>query len=82
MHCLAVCINWAVNDYNNLRPYYKHKYLTPYEAYFNIPLGFDVRKRTLVAMKARVASHKNSKCIQCQGFRKGKKCGSHKACAI
>ncbi len=78
---LVTFLNWAVHDYNNLRPHYKHKYLTPNEAYFNIPLGFDVRKRTLGAIKARVAAHKESKCIQCRAYRKGKKCGSDAACA-
>lgn len=77
---LVAYLNWAVNDYNSQRPHYKHKYLTPHEAYFNIPLGFEPRKRTLDAIKARVAGHKNAKCIQCKAFRQKKACGKKGEC--
>jgi len=37
-------LKWAVDDYNTIRPHYKHRPRTPYEVYFNVPLGFDVKK--------------------------------------
>lgn len=35
---------WAVHDYNDLRPHYRHRPKTPSEVYYNKLLGFDVRK--------------------------------------
>lgn len=60
-------LKWAVEDYNVMRPHYKHKPRTPYEVYFDIPLGFDVRKRVKKAINKRVKNNKCSKCIQCRG---------------
>ncbi len=68
IEALSKYLEWVVMDYNTLRPHYKHRPLTPHEVYFNIPLNFDIRKRTRNAMKKRVMENKNSKCIQCQGF--------------
>jgi hypothetical protein len=39
---LSDFLDWAVNDYNTLRPHYKHAPRTPYEVYFDVPLGFDL----------------------------------------
>ncbi|MDP3557665.1 MAG: integrase core domain-containing protein [Bacteroidota bacterium] len=58
-------LKWAVNDYNVLRPHYKHRPRTPQEVYFNTALGFDVRKRVKAAIKKRVKANKCAKCIQC-----------------
>lgn len=59
-------LEWVVMDYNTLRPHYKHRPRTPHEVYFNIPLGFDIRKRVRNAMKKRVKSNKCAQCIQCK----------------
>ena len=69
-------LEWAVMDYNTLRPHYKHKPRTPHEVYFNIPLWFDLRKRTKKAMKDRVKRNKFGKCTQCADFRSKKECSS------
>lgn len=42
---LSAYLKWAVQDYNELRPHYKHRPKTPYEVYFDIPLNFNLRKR-------------------------------------
>lgn len=60
-------LKWVVEDYNELRPHYKHRPRTPYEVYFDIPLNFDVRKRVKQAIKTRVKNNKCSKCVQCTG---------------
>lgn len=60
-------LKWAVEDYNKIRPHYKHKPRTPYEVYFDIPLGFDIRKRIKKAIAKRVKNNKCSACIQCRG---------------
>lgn len=67
-------LKWAVNDYNKIRPHYKHKHLTPYEAYFNIPLKFDVRTRVKQAIVDRVKTNKCVGCVQCSGCNFKKKC--------
>ena len=59
-------IKWAVNDYNVLRPHYKHRPKTPHEVYFNIELSFDVKMRAKQAVKKRVKKNKCAKCIQCR----------------
>jgi len=61
-------LNWDVMDYNTLRPHYKHRPRTPHEVYFDIPLGFDIRKRMRKAMKERVKKNKCAECIQCKDF--------------
>jgi hypothetical protein len=62
-------LNWVVEDYNKVRPHYKHRPRTPFEVYFDIPLDFDVRKRVKEAITKRVKNNKCSKCIQCKGCR-------------
>jgi transposase InsO family protein len=61
-------LKWAVEDYNKVRPHYKHKPRTPYEAYFDIPLDFDLRKRTKNAVQKRIKAHKCTGCMQCTAF--------------
>lgn len=65
-------LKWAVNDYNVVRPHYKHRPRTPQEVYFSIALDFDIRKRVKEAIKKRVKANKCSKCIQCSGGCKAK----------
>lgn len=60
-------LKWAVKDYNECRPHNKHRPRTPYEVYFDIPLGFDERKRVKAAIKRRVRNNKNTQCAQCTG---------------
>jgi len=67
MAALRNYLKWVVEDYNELRPHYKHQPRTPYEVYFEIPLNFDVRKRVKQAIKTRVKNNKCSKCVQCTG---------------
>lgn len=67
MKALSNYLKWAVNDYNEVRPHYKHRPRTPYEVYFNIPLGFNERKRVKAAIKKRVKNNKNTPCAQCRG---------------
>ena len=69
-------LKWAVNDYNKVRPHYKHRPRTPEEVYFNTALGFDIRKRVKAAIKERV---KNNKCANCQQC--GKCCTKNKPLA-
>lgn len=61
-------LDWAVMDYNILRPHNKHKPRTPDEVYFNRPLDFDIRKRVKDAIKKRVEINKCSNCKDCAGF--------------
>jgi len=65
-------LKWAVNDYNRVRPHYKHRPRTPEEVYFNTPLGFDIRKRVKGAIKARVKNNSCANCMQCSGSCKAK----------
>jgi putative transposase len=58
-------LKWAVEDYNIVRPHYKHRPRTPYEVYFDIPLGFDLRNRVKKAITERVKNNKCSSCMQC-----------------
>lgn len=60
-------MKWVVEDYNKVRPHYKHRPRTPYEVYFDIPLNFDIRKRIKEAISLRVKNNKCAKCIQCTG---------------
>ncbi|MBK6522817.1 MAG: transposase [Sphingobacteriaceae bacterium] len=69
IRALNLYLKWVVEDYNKLRPHYKHRPRTPYEVYFNIPLDFDIRKRVKSAMAKRVKNNKCSKCVQCTGCR-------------
>lgn len=63
-------LEWAVMDYNVLRPHYRHRPRTPHEVYFNQPLGFDIRSRMKEAIQARITSNKCAQCIQCRGAKK------------
>ena len=63
---------WAVNDYNELRPHYKHQPRTPYEVYYNIPLNFDLKARMKTAMKKRIQTNLNGKCTICRCKKTGK----------
>jgi hypothetical protein len=67
LEALSSYLDWAVHDYNVLRPHYKHRPRTPKEVYFNTPLGFDIRKRVKKAIADRVRSNKCAKCTECQG---------------
>lgn len=60
-------LKWVVDDYNKIRPHYKHRPRTPYEVYFDIPLGFDITKRVKEAITKRIKNNKCSACIQCKG---------------
>ena len=86
MRSLKKFLEWAVNDYNKMRPHYKFRPRTPYEMYFDIPLNFDVKKRTKEAVQSRVKKNKCVKCIQCKDAfkpRKGSKtCSSKGNCNI
>ncbi|HTA81478.1 MAG TPA: integrase core domain-containing protein [Bacteroidia bacterium] len=59
-------IVWAVEDYNEKRPHFKHKPLTPKEVYFGHKLQLDHEKRMQNAKKTRVRNNKCSKCNRCQ----------------
>ena len=72
---LTKFIKWAVNDYNVLRPHYKHRPRTPNEVYFKIELPFDVKMRAKQAVKSRVKKNKCAKCIQCKSSNKSS-CGN------
>ena len=65
-------LDWSVNDYNEIRPHYKHKPRTPHEVYFNIPLNFDVKERMKLAMLSRIQTNLKGKCIQCRCKKTGK----------
>ncbi|MBK7817915.1 MAG: DDE-type integrase/transposase/recombinase [Sphingobacteriaceae bacterium] len=69
IRALHTYLKWVVEDYNKVRPHYKHRPRTPFEVYFNMPLDFDVRKRIKSAISKRVKNNKCSKCIQCTGCR-------------
>lgn len=77
---LKTYLDWAVMDYNVLRPHYKHRPRTPYEVYFNKPLGFDIQKRVKNAIQSRVQNNKCTKCIQCRGARLNKTCSVKGKC--
>lgn len=65
-------LKWVVEDYNEARPHYKHGPRTPYEVYFDIPLGFDIRKRVKQAIQQRIKNNKCAACTQCAGGCKNK----------
>ncbi|MCU7552859.1 DDE-type integrase/transposase/recombinase [Chitinophagaceae bacterium LB-8] len=58
-------LEWAVYDYNVLRPHYKHSPKTPHEVYFGIPLKFDVKERMKSAGKIRIQKNKELRCNAC-----------------
>jgi putative transposase len=74
---LSEFLDWAVNDYNTLRPHYKHAPKTPYEVYFDKPLGFNLKNRRKKAIQDRIKNNLNSKCIQCRkGIKQVDCCGN------
>ncbi len=73
-------LEWAVSDYNDIRPHYKHAPKTPREVYFNLKLGFNENNRRKKAVKDRVKNNKCAKCIQCNGRFKNKACSTKGKC--
>lgn len=73
-------LEWAVMDYNTLRPHCAHRPRTPHEVYFDIPLDFDIRIRMKESMRKRVHHNKNVKCMQCTTFKQQINC--EKPCEI
>jgi putative transposase len=67
-------LDWAVMDYNTLRPHCRHRPRTPNEVYFDIPLDFDIRTRMKESMRKRVVHNKNVKCLSCKTFKEQSNC--------
>jgi putative transposase len=63
---LAKFLNEAVHDYNYQRPHYKHFPKTPAEAYFDITLKLDVRKRISKTVRQRVKNNLATACTACK----------------
>lgn len=61
-------LQWVKEDYNVVRPHYKHRPRTPHEVYFGKKLGFDLKKRIKDAIAKRIQNNKCAKCMQCTGF--------------
>jgi hypothetical protein len=59
-------IAWAVKDYNEKRPHYRHSPLTPKEVYLGHKIGFDHDNKVMNAVKMRIDGNKCSKCNECQ----------------
>lgn len=55
----------AVEDYNCLRPHYKHASRTPHEVYYGLDLNFDVKERMKKAAKKRMDANRHSSCKTC-----------------
>jgi hypothetical protein len=68
LRAIDIYLRWAVNDYNAVRPHYKHRPRTPEEVYFGRKLDFDIRERVTTAISERVEANKKTKCIQCTGL--------------
>ncbi|CAN5527225.1 hypothetical protein BH10BAC1_BH10BAC1_19540 [soil metagenome] len=68
---LAIFLEWAVYDYNQIRPHYALAPKTPYEVYFNLKLGFNLVNRRKKAVQDRIKNNLNAKCKECKGSRKG-----------
>jgi hypothetical protein len=60
-------LEWAVYDYNVLRPHYSHLPKTPREVYFGKALNFDIKERIRSAGKKRVQKNKSLPCNACAG---------------
>ena len=73
-------LDWAVEDYNAIRPHYKHAPKTPKEVYFNLKLGFNLKKRRKKAVQDRIQNNKCAKCIQCKGGLSNKSCTNKGKC--
>lgn len=56
----------AVNDYNCMRPHYKHFPKTPAEVYFNPDLKIDFSKPVAKAVKKRVSNNLATPCSICR----------------
>ncbi len=56
----------AVKDYNEKRPHFKHRPLTPKEVYLGHKITFNHEKRVKNAREARIRNNKCSKCCECQ----------------
>ncbi|MCC7301905.1 MAG: transposase [Bacteroidia bacterium] len=63
---LDLYLQAAVKEYNEVRPHYRHRPLTPREVYFNIPLKFSVRRRMRNAARKRLKVNRCGSCIQCK----------------
>lgn len=73
-------LDWAVEDYNAIRPHYKHAPKTPREVYFNLKLGFNLQKRRKKAVQDRIKNNKCAKCIQCKDGLGNKSCSNKGKC--
>lgn len=62
---LQTYLEWAVEDYNFVRPHYKHSPKTPAEVYFGTKLKFDPRKRLQKALAKRLKTNKSTPCAKC-----------------
>jgi len=58
-------LEWAVKDYNFVRPHYKHSPKTPGEMYFDTKLKFDPLKRLKKASAKRLTTNKSTSCSKC-----------------
>jgi len=67
-------IAWAVKDYNERRPHYRHRPLTPKEVYFGRKIGFDHDNKVMNAVKMRIDRNKCSKCNECQCVKRDMEC--------
>jgi putative transposase len=62
---LQTFLEWAVEDYNFVRPHYKHSPKTPGEMYFGTKLKFDPLKRLKKASAKRLKNNKSTSCAKC-----------------
>jgi putative transposase len=58
-------LEWAVHDYNVVRPHYKLIPQTPQETYYGKALGFDVKERIQNEEKKRLQKNKELICKAC-----------------
>lgn len=65
LELLREYLKWAVQDYNKVRPHYRHRPRTPWEMYFDRPLSFDVKERIRNAAKKRIRKNKSLPCQAC-----------------
>jgi putative transposase len=56
----------AIQEYNEIRPHYAHKYLTPSQVYSGLSLDREeIRKRIVEAGKIRIIVNRNASCPVC-----------------
>lgn len=67
MKDLETHLQWSIEDYNELRPHYRHRPRTPKEVYFNIPLNFSIKRRMRAAAKRRLQTNRCGSCVECKG---------------